>query len=607
MLFSHSKQTPPSGNASLYFWGFILAFFTQLSFAGESQRLDLILEDEALPGIAWTFVDKSEVLSGGNGYADISSAKSMTASTKVQVGSVTKTLLAVGVLHLIFEGRLALDANVEVLLPSLNWGNPWRGEAPITIRHLLEHTGGLDNLRMWQFLNSGVSPDTPLAEAFPNDHDHLLRLRTRPGSQYSYSNMGYALLGMVIEKVTSERYEDYLNREVLQPLGMLDSSFSFITQDQDPRLAMGYFEGAVPQKSVPLFLRPAGQFTTTAADMQFFLRFLLGSGSLNGGQFVASEHMENLGRPSTTDAFHAGLTMGHGLALAARDRHGVIGECHPGETFGFRAQLCVFRQEQKAFFFAVNGDDEVADYERLTAYFIDAMNIKPLAQTPVIPNGALEQYAGLYTLAPANMAEFAWLDWVFNSIWLSVDRQRNGLLLHSLQAQPRLLLPLGDGLFRDVERSVASHVFMGKANTVLSYGLITWKKASPLPLLLAWASLVAGAVGVLYIILRGAWLTLRGTSFANSALFLPWICLMAFAIPAYLYSRQSFLQFGELTVASALLTLVSGLLPLSLGFALFQVRRRRKLILPDLLAVLVSLQLCLMLVFQGELPMVFWR
>ncbi|EAQ97631.1 Beta-lactamase class C and other penicillin binding protein [Congregibacter litoralis KT71] len=607
MLFSQSFHAPQRRPVLLASWGFVLVLMAQLSFAQKSQPLNLILKEEALPGVVWATIDESEVITGGSGYAELSSKKPMTADSKVQVGSVTKTLVAVAVLHLVAEKRVSLDSDLEQILPSLNWDNPWRDETPITLRHLLEHTAGLDNLRMWQFLNSAVSPDTPLEAAFPQDQDRLLRLRTRPGSQYSYSNMGYALLGLVIEKLTQERYEDYLNRELLQPLDMHDSSFSFITQDQDSRLAMGYLEAGVEQQSVPMFLRPAGQFTTTAADMQSLLGFLLGDGSLNGEPFIEAQHMESLGRPSTTDAYKAGLSMGHGLALARRDRHGVIAECHPGETFGFRAQLCLFPSEEKAFFYAVNADDENADYERFTQYFISALDVEPPPPTPVTPNAALEPYVGLYKLAPNNMAEFAWLDWVFNSVWLSVDQGRQGLVMHSLQGQERLLLPLGGGLFRDAERSVASHIFFGDEQTTLSYGLTTWKKASPVSLLLAWLSLAAGILGLLYIVLRGTWLSRPGTAMADNALLLPWICVLSFALPVYLYAGQPFLQFGELTAASALLAVISGLLPFSLAFAAYRLLRRSKPFLPDLFAVLSGLQLCLVLVFEGVLPLIFWR
>jgi CubicO group peptidase (beta-lactamase class C family) len=153
----------------------------------------------------------------------------MTAATKVQVGSVTKVLVALGVLRLVAADQLDLDSDVEQLLPELPWDNPWRATTPITVQHLLEHTAGLDNIRMWQFLNTQVTADTPLTKAFPDSHNGLLQIRTRPGTQYSYSNMGYAILGLVIERVIADRYEGYLAREILDPLGMHDSSFHFIT------------------------------------------------------------------------------------------------------------------------------------------------------------------------------------------------------------------------------------------------------------------------------------------------------------------------------------------------------------------------------------------
>ncbi|MFK8041070.1 serine hydrolase domain-containing protein [Congregibacter sp.] len=578
-----------------------------MSFPSTTKQLDLMLEEESFPGIAWAVIGEGGPLSGGNGYADLTTARTMNADTRVQVGSVTKVLVAMGVLHLVSEGQLSLDSTVEDMLPTLNWDNPWRNESPVTVRHLLEHTAGLDNLRIWQFLNSGVTGNTPLRDAFPRSHEQLLQLRTRPGSQYSYSNMGYALLGLVIEEVTSMRYEDYLGRELLMPLGMHDSSFFFVTQAQDSKLAMGYIDGGVPQRSVAMFLRPAGQFTTTAADMQVLLEFLLGNGSLNGEVFIATEHMDALGTPSTTDAYRAGLSLGHGLALASRDRHGVLGDCHPGETFGFRARICLFRKEGKAFFYAINADFEGADYERFTKYFIERIDIEPLVEAQTAANVDLEKYTGLYRLAPAIMAEFAWLDWMFNSIWLSVDSERNGLVVHSLQGQQRLLLPLGEGLFRDAERSMASFVFVGDQSDRLSNGLISWERASLIMLCLGWFSLLAGVFGLLYVLVRGFWLLLRGPSAVGRPLLLPWLCLLAFALPVYLFTKQSYLQFGEFTLASATLATLSCLLPVFLVFAAYRMWSHQGRSNFDQVAVLFSLQLCLVMFQQGALPLVFWQ
>ncbi len=588
-------------------WALPLFLASMLASTATPDLLESILEEESLPGVSWAMVYKGRAQAGGKGYAELDSARLMTATTKVQVGSITKTLVALGILHLVSDDQLDLDANVEQLLPMLHWDNPWRAETPVTVRHLLEHTAGLDNIRMWQFLNSGVTADTPLIDAFPQVHDELLRIRTRPGTQYSYSNMGYAILGLVIERFTAERYENYLDRELLEPLGMQDSSFRFITQNQDSRLAMGYLDAGIPQMAVPMFLRPAGQFTTTADDARLLLRFLLGDGNINGGEFIAPEYLDRLGSPSTTDAYLSGLPMGHGLALASRDRHGVLGECHPGNTFGFRAFLCVFREQGKAFFYAVNADSEKADYERLTRYFIEQIHVSLVSEVPPVPTENLNEYVGLYELAPSNMAEFAWLDWMFNSVWLSVDQRGDGLVMHSLQESERILLPLGGGLFRDSDRGTASHVFFGDGYGKLSNGLTTWSKASPLLLCLGWAGLILGVLGMFYLVLKGNWLLLRGRILASSAIVPPWLCLMAFALPAYLYTTQPFLRFGEATAASLLLAALSVLLPISLCFSCYYLTRRQGRSVLDLCAVIASLQLCLVLFSQGVMPLVFWQ
>ena len=149
--------------------GLALFLTSMLASTATTDLLESILEEESLPGVAWATVYEGRAQAGGKGYAELDSARLMTATTKVQVGSITKTLVALGILRLVSDDQLDLDANVEQLLPMLHWENPWRAETPVTVRHLLEHTAGLDNIRMWQFLNTGVTADTPLIDAFPDD------------------------------------------------------------------------------------------------------------------------------------------------------------------------------------------------------------------------------------------------------------------------------------------------------------------------------------------------------------------------------------------------------------------------------------------------------
>src|SRR3546814_17964779 len=113
--------------------------------------------------------------------------------------------------------------------------------------------------------------------------------------------MGYTLLGLVIERVTGERYEQYLDDHFLGPLGMHQSTFRFVSQEgphADAQLAMGHFEGGATQADVPLYLRPAGQFTNTASDMGLFARLLMSDGEIEGQHFIAPTLLQDIGSPN---------------------------------------------------------------------------------------------------------------------------------------------------------------------------------------------------------------------------------------------------------------------------------------------------------------------
>ncbi len=572
------------------------------------------IENEGIVGLSWSTISKGHVEVGSVGYANISKLEHMKPAQKMHVGSVTKSVLAMGVLHLIFEGRLSLDSNIEALLSELNFDNVWHHRSPIKVQNLLDHTAGLDNIRMWQLLSTKPLPNTPLEEAFESSRQNLLKIRTEPGTQYSYSNMGYTLLAMVIEAVTNQRYEKFLDDNFLDPLEMYDSSFEFISQQgqfADPLLAMGYHENNVTQIAVPSYLRPAGQFTTTAPDMAKFMNFLLNEGKVKGQNFVKPEHMRMLTNPFNTKAHMAGLNIGHGLAFANRDRHNVLGMCHPGTTFGFRAYICIFPDEKKGFFYAANTDNETADYEKFNEFFINKLSVvsASIAETTGKEIG-LSKLEGIYLPSPNNMAEFEFIDMLFNFIWL---KQSNAyLLMKSLQNADRRLIQVKDHLFRDVNRTQASHVFYWDSENklFLSDGLKTFTQVSVITLVLYWASLIFGLIGLFYIFLVGLIRIIKRDKVSFVRIKWGFINLLLFSLPIYLYVQQSFLQFGDITAASVLLAIFSGILPLTLLFSLWiSVREnlQSKLTKLDVVAIMISVQFVLVLVAKGQLPIIFWQ
>ena len=576
------------------------------------------LKEEGLAGAVWSEVlPDGTVKVGASGLRDAAKQVPMQADTRVQVGSVGKVALALGVLRLVSEDRLTLDTPLLQVLPELALKNPWQASDPVRIRHLLAHTSGLDNVRFWQAFSLKPAPETPLAEAF--DGGGLLRVRARPGSRYAYSNMGYGLLGMVIERVTGQPYERYLDAQLLQPLGMADSTFGFVTQagtrvPGDPRLAMGHFEHGVAQAAVPQYLRPASQFTTTAADMGKLAQFLMGDGKLEGTQFIDLALMGALSEPSGTDAAQAGLAAGHGLALAARDRHNVVGACHPGTTAGFRAMLCIYPEQDSAFFVAFNTDAEAADYERFNRLLLRDLELPLRAPAPRgTPAPTVENWQGVYLPSPGAMASMAWIDAVFGFTRVKWDGE--SLFLIPFQGEPRELEPVGGLLFRASDRSTASHVLMQEdGKHILSDGLRSYERASMLRMLVLWGSLALGAAGLLYVLLVGAYRAARRTLGRGDHLFVPLLSLLALLLPLPFFYFQSYLRLGDVTLASVLLALATGALPLAMAYGLARCWRSfgaaaetGTLAKWDWVALLAALQLLLVLAWWGLLPLRMWQ
>jgi CubicO group peptidase (beta-lactamase class C family) len=580
--------------------------------AGLHAEMETALREEALVGVVWTTVTASEIEVGAAGLADAERNELLSADSRLQTGSIAKTLIATGILRLVTEGRLELDSPVALLLPDLELNNHWASSHPVLVRHLLDHTSGLDDARLWQVFSLNARPETPLS--VNTEPGPAMRIRSRPGSRLSYSNVGYTLLGMVIERITGKPYEQYLDAHLLRPLRMHQSTFQFVSQEgprADIRLAMGHFENGVTQIAVPLYLRPAGQFTTTASDMALFARFLMGNGEIEGKPFIASHLLRSMGKPTTTEAALAGLVgAGYGLGLNSRDRHGVVGHCHIGTTVGFRANLCLFPEEQKAFFVAMNADVETANYDRFDALLIRELGIAAAAPAKrSAPPSTVSDWQGVYVLAPNRMETFAYLDRVLNFSTIRWD----GLQLHlkPFQGTTRSMLPVGGWMFRAEDRTRASHVLLVSVDgrRIISDGFRSYEQISPWRMVPLWASLVAGLAGLLYLVLVGVLRVLRRRLKPTDPLFIPSLASVALFLPIPFFFTQSFLRLGDLTPASAMLALVTGMLPLAMLFGLWCSFARgvaNRSALADRLAMLGVLQWSIVLAFWGLMPLCLW-
>ena len=156
--------------------------------------------------------DGKAMLRKGYGLANLESREAATSATNYRLASVTKQFTAAAILLLVEDGRLDLDERIRQWLPTL----PAATDA-ITIRQLLTHTGGMIDYE-------DVMPATQATQLRDRDVLHLLEAQDRlyfpPGSHYRYSNGGYSMLALIVEKASDQRFEDFLKQRIFEPLGM---------------------------------------------------------------------------------------------------------------------------------------------------------------------------------------------------------------------------------------------------------------------------------------------------------------------------------------------------------------------------------------------------
>lgn len=569
--------------------------------------LSRLLAEEKIAGAVYALFDGEAARSGAVGFSHHPDAVPLRTDAKVHVGSIAKTFISLGVLRLVTQGRADLDAPLAMLLPDIGIDNPWQARSPVTLRHLLDHTAGFDDAHLWQVFTRHVDPRAPLSGAFAGGND-LLRVRFEPGSQFSYSNMGYTLAAMAIESVTGERYESWLDRELLGPLEMTDSTFEFRSQtgaSADPRLAWGHQEDFTPVSALAVWVRPAAQFTTTANDMIRAARFLLSDGRRDGAAFIDADLLRGMGR-ATTKAAKAGLEVGYALGLATRDRHGAVGLCHLGDVVGFHAALCVYPEQRKAYFFALNSDNETANYSRFDAQLAKALGVaspaSPIAATSVSPD-----WRGRYARAPARFESFRYFDLLLDSVVLDVDGDTVILRRIGSQAQP--LAPVGPNLLRGPDRTTASHVLLASAGRIAGFsdGNGMFQRVSDLRFFGNWLSLALGALGLLSLMILIPLRRLtRGESLWPPATF----ALVLMLVPLPLFATQPFVTIGDATPASVALYLATIALPLAMAAHVFwAVRHRRRVRAWPLhvASALLVLQWCAALWTWDLLPFATWR
>jgi CubicO group peptidase (beta-lactamase class C family) len=246
--------------------------FKKGDFPGAVAVLDTIirnnLKQQRVPGAAVALVHEGRVIfSRCYGYADTGKKGPITEDTYFMVGSLTKSFTALAALKLIEQGKVDLHADIRKYIPDFSIKNLYDGEVPITVNHLLTHTSGLMIDYYAHLTGEKKYSNADLLSQLRNEY-----LCFKPGSASKYSNIGYRLLGMMIEQVTGERFESYLGKEVFEPLGLNKSSFGY-TDDMALHMSKGH-NGDTEITRVDNEDKSASGLFSTLKDMTVFLKFL---------------------------------------------------------------------------------------------------------------------------------------------------------------------------------------------------------------------------------------------------------------------------------------------------------------------------------------------
>ena len=189
-----------------------------------------------VPGVAWgVIIDGALVHSGATGVRDtVSNAKAMPDSV-FRIASMTKNFTAMAIMKLRDQGRLSLDAPAARYVPELQGLQYPTTDSPvITLRHLLSHSEGFPEDNPWgdrQLAETDATLSRWMRAGFP--------FSQAPGMGYEYSNTGFAILGQVVARVSGMRARDYIDREILKPLGMTNTKWEASAVPGD-RIARGY-------------------------------------------------------------------------------------------------------------------------------------------------------------------------------------------------------------------------------------------------------------------------------------------------------------------------------------------------------------------------------
>ena len=298
------------------------------------------MNEGKIPGLSIAIVrDGETIYKSGYGYADLRSRTPVTTATLFQLASNSKAFTAIGVLQLQKDGMIDIRDPITNYIPWLTFMYD-DGQTDVKIEDFLHHTSGIPSSTIVQI----PEMDEEEGDAIEKTVQAIkgIHLANKPGSQYEYATINYDILGLLIETASGMKYEEYMQKNVLDPAG-LSNTYMYRSQAEKNGMAVGYKIGffAPRQYRAPRYEgnKPAGYIISCADDMAEWLKIQMGTANSSLDDLAAESHLPDLDHEILSDdVYYAAGWYVYG---------GDTGEIfHGGRNPNFSSYV-VFRPEEK--------------------------------------------------------------------------------------------------------------------------------------------------------------------------------------------------------------------------------------------------------------------
>jgi CubicO group peptidase (beta-lactamase class C family) len=353
-----------------------------------------------LPSVSVAIVkDQETIWSKAYGLANTDGKVTASTTTLYSICSISKLFTSIAIMQLYDAGKLRLDDSIEAILPKYNLKQQYKESGPITIRSLLTHSSGLPRESDFPYW---TGPDF----AFPTQ----AQLNARLGEQqtlyssstyFQYSNLGMSLLGEVVEKISGQPYDKYVEENILKPLRLSSTNTYIPKEEWGKKMAIGY--GAIKREGsrdkVNLFdtkgIKAAAGFSSNVEDLARFASWQFRLLSNAGTEILKSSTLKEMHRVQWVDPDWK-TYWGLGFGISQPDGITIVG--HGGSCPGYRTTLQLDTKEKMAYTVMINAGGESPELfaKEIREIIAKIPKYKIVKKSDI----KLEQYAGTYTWQP---------------------------------------------------------------------------------------------------------------------------------------------------------------------------------------------------------------